>query len=1147
MQYLSFAFLVVMTALRSPAEYCDKINRGASEAAFVDAYSPDSNFGGDDQLHVRGPGARERRGLVKWDLSAIPADAVVTNASISFTLSTSGITTTGSGTLWLREVISFWTEGDETCGVTWNTQPVMDNSDLDAVSFDPVNDVPESTVYTFSGSDVMDLVQRWIDGTATNNGIAVLSNNGSGIVKLYSDEQSMMNLRPFLKIDCYFPSIQMMVTSSVGSVTGFPLSHAVDGNPETIAFLQGEDTAEEVEQEGANGSFIFEFVSLPQTVNRIRFKQSAYAFAQDYSIYADTTDDGQFDTFLAAEAQGRGLYGKWIEHQFDSTNVYRIKLEGISGLAMDYYRYPGVAEFEAYLSDKPRTETNEQVCITVDTTEKYSVNGVSEVHDEMFGIGAAVGNLDDQDIYNYIESLNLGMLSFWSPRLLANDLIPEDTNNPGCFDRQYFTSGQFKEEVLDQYEVMFGLVDELGLRADYRLMGAPPYMQDTNFTPVVDPSLIPDGYWPPKDSAEWGEMAAYVMEAVCSNFPAVKEVHVWNEPNGILRLPVKFDDKLPRYMDLYTNAAPIIKSRVPQLDVGGPVLTGGGLVGWRNYDPKGFEWLAQMLDNGGDPFDFVDVHMYTWDVPNMKSQGQLYANYSLLSRGEVIPVMSSEGSWFNAARNLLSQSLNRPYYLLASQWALNVRNVGNLLLNMLQYPDRFHGFSYFYMQQNSYNNDTDADHMFFNEDDDPNPIYWFYWALRDLRGERLQVSNPDDDLNVISALNDGQSVTVIQNTGGKYKELDIGLYLPLGCQSASARVDYVECDLSTNQLYHGSEWLPIQDNVVHLTVEPLGVYAVVIDGIDPVLSRVMLKNEYFGNRVFAELGEGVQTNIQIQVPAGADDDARTVYLQYGLVGEFSSTSPYLMAEGQLPMTVTVNGSSYEQIASKFNELILTNSLQATNTITFQYRPEDGNAELCPTQLWVMAASIAIEKEALCSNIYTETSTYIDVYNPDSNYGDNNEVHVRGSGTRERWGLVSWDLNAIPTNSTVMDVRISCTLSSSGVTTASSGNLWLREVTSSWDEGDGSSGVTWNSKPATNGLNLAVASFNPSDSPETTVYNFSGTNLVNLVQGWVDGTSTNNGIAILSNNGSGIVKLYSDDESEESCRPLLSVTYTTPCE
>ncbi len=89
------------------------------------------------------------RGLIEFDLSAIPQDAIINNASLSLyhnpTSADPGHSTlSGSNACWLRRVTSYWSEDS----VTWNTQPSttqMNQVSLPASTYDTV-DYPDIDV-----------------------------------------------------------------------------------------------------------------------------------------------------------------------------------------------------------------------------------------------------------------------------------------------------------------------------------------------------------------------------------------------------------------------------------------------------------------------------------------------------------------------------------------------------------------------------------------------------------------------------------------------------------------------------------------------------------------------------------------------------------------------------------------------------------------------------------------------------------------------------------------------------------------------------------------------------------------------------------------------------------------------------------------
>lgn len=83
------------------------------------------------------------RGLIEFDLSAIPQDATINNASLSLYYNpTSGdpghSTLSGSNACWLRRVTSYWSEDS----VTWDTQPSTSQNNqvnLPASTYDTVD------------------------------------------------------------------------------------------------------------------------------------------------------------------------------------------------------------------------------------------------------------------------------------------------------------------------------------------------------------------------------------------------------------------------------------------------------------------------------------------------------------------------------------------------------------------------------------------------------------------------------------------------------------------------------------------------------------------------------------------------------------------------------------------------------------------------------------------------------------------------------------------------------------------------------------------------------------------------------------------------------------------------------------------------
>ena len=112
--------------------------------------------------------------------------------------------------------------------------------------------------------------------------------------------------------------------------------------------------------------------------------------------------------------------------------------------------------------------------------------------------------------------------------------------------------------------------------------------------------------------------------------------------------------------------------------------------------------------------------------------------------------------------------------------------------------------------------------------------------------------------------------------------------------------------------------------------------------------------------------------------------------------------------------------------------------------------------------------------------------------------------------------------------------ISATLGIRTTSNATSGLNYLYRVTTDWNE----STVTWTSFG--NSYNGTVMqAFSPSLGE--TVYNL---DITSLVQDWSDQTYANQGV-LIRNTINDVVIYYSDDATEFSYRPLLTINYVSP--
>jgi len=176
------------------------------------------NFGGSPNLYI-GSLDNFARGLIKWDLSSIPAGSTILNAEMSFysRIDVAG----GEITINAYRALRPWVEGtarsldrqtddpDSACwveygnGVPWGAQGASGSEDR-------AQSVLASTTNSGTGWytwNVTSAVQHWVDGDWDNNGLVLMSNDESARnAKVFvPSEYSDQSLVPVLHIEYALP------------------------------------------------------------------------------------------------------------------------------------------------------------------------------------------------------------------------------------------------------------------------------------------------------------------------------------------------------------------------------------------------------------------------------------------------------------------------------------------------------------------------------------------------------------------------------------------------------------------------------------------------------------------------------------------------------------------------------------------------------------------------------------------------------------------------------------------------------------------------------------------------------------------------------------------------------------------------------
>ena len=192
------------------------------------------NFGGDTDIDVGENGAAEaRRGLLRFDLSAIPYGSTINNATLSLNEHSQADTSTPALGVYYVLPAKLWTEGTGTGtasgdGATWLSYdgPGADtwsspggDGDFNATASATASALDVSGGAGWVNWDVSGLAQSWISGSVANNGVFIKKTSGSGATdfkSFYSADYANAMLRPKLVIE-YVPapvSITMTISGT---------------------------------------------------------------------------------------------------------------------------------------------------------------------------------------------------------------------------------------------------------------------------------------------------------------------------------------------------------------------------------------------------------------------------------------------------------------------------------------------------------------------------------------------------------------------------------------------------------------------------------------------------------------------------------------------------------------------------------------------------------------------------------------------------------------------------------------------------------------------------------------------------------------------------------------------------------------------
>jgi len=153
----------------------------AIQDTYIDERRTTSRYGTNSTLRLKDRNLQNRAGLVKFDLSGIPGGSSVTSAKLFVYVSSKSRT---ANRLSVFAALGEWNES-----TSWSTRPSVASSQEDTASIPRVRQYYEL--------DVRDLVQDWVNGVETNDGVYLLASGGD----VYVSSKENRSSPPVLQVE----------------------------------------------------------------------------------------------------------------------------------------------------------------------------------------------------------------------------------------------------------------------------------------------------------------------------------------------------------------------------------------------------------------------------------------------------------------------------------------------------------------------------------------------------------------------------------------------------------------------------------------------------------------------------------------------------------------------------------------------------------------------------------------------------------------------------------------------------------------------------------------------------------------------------------------------------------------------------------
>ncbi|MGQ9715542.1 MAG: DNRLRE domain-containing protein, partial [Anaerolineae bacterium] len=166
---------------------------------------PDTNYGTLWYLSLRGTGSR--RPILRFNLTAIPPNAIVTRATLRLRATDTQDPPDRSTTARAYAVYRPWNELE----VTWRAATASTNWEVPGCdgttdrSFTPLDSVVISAPNRYYEFDITEAAQEWVGNPSGNQGVLLLAQDMAVTYAFYSSEWPLVEYQPQLTVEYYLP------------------------------------------------------------------------------------------------------------------------------------------------------------------------------------------------------------------------------------------------------------------------------------------------------------------------------------------------------------------------------------------------------------------------------------------------------------------------------------------------------------------------------------------------------------------------------------------------------------------------------------------------------------------------------------------------------------------------------------------------------------------------------------------------------------------------------------------------------------------------------------------------------------------------------------------------------------------------------